>query len=160
MYCDPIQFRIPHGPASRLRLQRVPHPINTQPHKQSTRETQPSKQANPNPPTSAPRPSSSSLSSTARRRRNPTRAKPHTQSERLVGGGDGHGGDGHLQAPSRGGRRRGCGGEGEGRRRRRRWGGAAAVLPAAHPRPAAPDPAEDAQPQPPRGPAQRPQLPR
>ena len=154
MYCDPIQFRIPHGPASRLRLQRVPHPINTQPHKQSTRETQPSKQANPNPPTSAPRPSSS----TARRRRNPTRAKPHTQSERLVGGGDGHGGDGHLQAPSRGGRRRGCGGEGEGRRRRRRWGGAAAVLPAAHPRPAAPDPAEDAQPQPPRGPALRPHL--
>ena len=86
------------------------------------------------------------------RKKNPL---PRTRPTRA---GDGDGGDGHLEAHAGGVRRRGRGGrEGEERRRGR---GAAAVLPAAHPRPAAPDPAEDPQPQPPRGPAQRPQLPR
>jgi hypothetical protein len=67
-------------------------------------------------------------------------------SELPLRAGDGDGGDGRLEAPAGGVRRRGrCGGEGEERRR----GGAAAVLPAAHPRPPAPDPTEDPQPQPP-----------
>uniref|UniRef100_A0A453NQM7 Uncharacterized protein n=1 Tax=Aegilops tauschii subsp. strangulata TaxID=200361 RepID=A0A453NQM7_AEGTS len=82
------------------------------------------------------------LSSTASRR-NQTKPQLH-----------GDGGDGHLEAPAGRVRRR----VGQGRAWRRR--GAAPVLPAAHPRPAAPDPPEDAQPQSPRGPAQRPQLPR
>jgi hypothetical protein len=70
---------------------------------------------------------------------------------------DGGDGDGHREARGGPGERRGPGqGAGGGGRR----GGPAPVLPAAHPRPAAPDPPQDPQPQPPRGPAQRPQLPR
>lgn len=103
-------------------------------------------------PTSKPTSASGSKPFFQRKKNAPPRTRPTRAGEY------GDGGDGHLEAHAGGVRRRGRGGrEGEERRRGR---GATAVLPAAHPRPAAPDPAEDPQPQPPRGPAQRPQLPR